>query len=138
MSRMIPISELARHIVAEDKQAELELEHGPFDITRYTPQQQAALLSMRFNDEVAQAILLRIKHSTVAGMDFGGLRDMGLALRKIDGRYHKFTPRGQWVSAQVRRELAKKFEIEIPQQHVPETAAQRLSRERGRYNWANR
>lgn len=109
----------------------------PFDIADYTHEQQMAMLVMRFNDPLARAVLLRLHRSTVAGKDFDGLKQKGLAVWNSVKQLHDFTPRGRWVSTQVTRTLAEIFDVVVVQQRVI-TAADRKRYERGRLNWANR
>lgn len=137
-SVMIHINDLARHIVTLNQEAE----YGPFTLEQYTPSEQLALLAIRSNDPMADAILARLKHSTVGGMDFLSLRKRGLAEHKPDGRFHRFTPRGQWVSTKVRQALADKFEVRGEREiyNMPRVYSQRQQQRytRSRYNWANR
>lgn len=109
----ISITALASYLTVKAEDEKQEAEHGVFDVSRYTHEQQMAMLVMRFNDPLAKAVLTRLHHSTVAGRDFRGLVDHGLALRNSRG-YHDFTPRGRYVSRKVTEHLAKTFEVTAP------------------------
>ncbi|RJO75456.1 MAG: hypothetical protein C4523_00040 [Myxococcales bacterium] len=115
-----------------------EIEPIPFDITAYTHEQQMAMLTMRFNDPLAKAVLMRLHSSTVAGKDFAGLKQLGLAVWNGARQLHDFTPRGRWVSQKVTEHLAKTFEVVVvrPPRLWSESEKRRYAI--SKYNWANR
>jgi hypothetical protein len=141
MSQYQSISSLAREIVMFNRDSEQQERFGCVSLSDYTPEQQIALLLMQFNkSDLAQAVLLKLKHSTVVGMDFAGLVDKGLAIREHGARYHSFTPRGRYVAGRITQLLAAEFGIKPqPQTRVNyRTPAHKRRDEAARYNWANR
>jgi hypothetical protein len=140
MSRYQSISSLAREIVTINRNAENEAQFGCVALSDYTPQQQIALLTMRFNDDLAQRVLLALRHSTVAGMDFVGLVDKGLVTREHGARYHRFTPRGRYVAGRITQLLAAELDImSAPQARLRfRTSSQKRRDEMATFNWANR
>lgn len=135
--QFIPISVLARQITAEIEDKNQEAEHGKFNLDQYTPQEQMALLTMRFNDPLAKAVLLKLKHSTVAGMDFVGIVNKRLAVRNARG-FHDFTPRGRWVSGKVTTALAQQLNVTVPRERRIWTDKEKRRYQNAHYNWANR
>lgn len=132
------INELAYQIGIENEMARQAQKFGDFSLDDYTPQEQVALLTMRFNDALAKAIILKLKFSTVAGMDFEGLIKKGLATRAHGERFHSFTPRGKYISLKVMHALAEKFGVKAPRKPPIYTPEDQRRYERGRLNWANR
>lgn len=110
----------------------------PFDIHAYTHEMQMAMLTMRFNDPLARAVLLRLHRSTVAGKDFDGLKKAGLAVWNGAKQLHDFTPRGRWVSQKVTEELAKTFSVVVVPPPRVYTEAEKRRNAVARYNWMNR
>lgn len=135
--RPITITALATYIVAKNQEEKQEAEHGVFDVSHYTHEQQMAMLVMRFNDPLARAVLMRLHHSTVAGRDFLGLVNNGLAVRNSRG-YHDFTPRGRWISRKVTEYLAKTFEVKVPRAPRVYSREEQIRYSNAKLNWMNR
>jgi|GEM_PF-6433246 len=110
-SCVMHINDLARIIIADRKDDENAAQFGTFNLSDYTPREQIALVLMRQYDDVAKAVLLRMKHSTAGGPDWERLRLTGLAVWNIDKNLHDATPRGRWIAGKVAKALAEKFEI---------------------------